>query len=614
VEAGTTIAFDLIATDEDLDSIKQFATGGPFVVEINPAAYVVDAGTATIGFSKASFTWTTDCSHVRQQYYTAVFKAEDSNPETPLVDIRNVNIKVLGPAPGAPSLIAGSSSVTVTWPTDICTSVQRYMIYRKIGPSGYVPDTCTEGVPPYTGYELVGMTGSRLDNIYVDDNRGAGLPQGNEYCYLIVSVYPDGALSFPSPEQCTPLVEGAPSLLEVSVMEHTQSGTIRVAWARPEKLDTIPAAGPFEYILYRSPDLLGQSLAPVGSFQTATLEDTSWTDTQVNTLDYPWSYSVELYNDATNNRFLIGKPEAASSLYPEVVGGDNQVEIRMKKNVPWINYDYTVYRQRLSTQEFDSIGFTTDGYFIDYGLTNGVEYCYRVTSTGWRILNGRLYENINFSHTACTTPVDTVRPCPPMLSGYSECGESFNHLAWYYSGDPPCADDVTGYRLYFSPTVDGIPVEIVRFEDRYDTAYNHFPENSLTGCYYVTAVDSVDNESLPSVRLCLDECSNYILPNVFSPNNDGENDLFRPLRTSYVEKVDMKIFNRWGLLVYETDDPDINWDGKLSGSNSLVTPGVYYYICEVFEYRLSGIESVFLTGFVYVFSGEENEPPPIENK
>ncbi len=613
IQAGSTLAFDVIATDEDNDSIKQWATGGPFVLDFNPASYQVTDG-STLGYSKARFIWNTNCSHVRQQYYTAVFKAEDSHPETPLVDIRNVNIKIMGPAPEMPFLIAGSNAVTVTWPADTCASVRKYEIYRRIGPAAYVPDSCTAGIPSATGYELVGTTGDRLDTIFVDDNEGAGLQQGNEYCYVIVSIYPDGAQSFPSAENCTPLVEGAPSILEVSVTDHSQNGSIHLAWAKPDRLDTIPATGPYEYIIYRSPDLLGQSMTQVGSFTTSSLDDTTWTDTEVNTLVFPWSYSVELYNDAPGLRFLIGTPEAASSLYPELKGTDNRIEFEMRKNVPWINYDYTIFRLNNSTLEYDSIGFTTDGTFVDQGLANGVAYCYRVTSTGWRILNGKLFENTNFSHINCTTPIDTIPPCPPNLDGYSQCAEGFNHITWMYDGEPPCAEDVTGYKLYFSPTAEGAPLEIAQFEGRYDTVFNHTPVNSLSGCYYVTAIDSAGNESLFSVRLCLDECSNYVLPNVFSPNNDGKNDLYLPLRTSYVEKVDMKIFNRWGMLVFETEDPDINWDGKIKGSKQLVSPGVYYYICEVSEYRLSGIEKTMLTGFIYVYSGEENEPPTIETK
>ena len=69
----------------------------------------------------------------------------------------------------------------------------------------------------------------------------------------------------------------------------------------------------------------------------------------------------------------------------------------------------------------------------------------------------------------------------------------------------------------------------------------------------------------------------------------------------------MKIFNRWGIQVYETEDPDINWDGKISGTDRLVAPGVYYYICDVYERRLSGEVVNALTGFIYVYSGDDNE-------
>jgi len=578
IEAGSVLDVTIEATDDNNDSIRQYATGGPFVVEQNPATFTIEAGPDTLGYSRGRFLWKTDASHVREQYYTVVFKAEDSHPETPLVDIQNMNIKVLGPSPDMPNLIPGSNSVTITWPADTCLPVTGYQIYRKDGPAGYVPDSCTGGIPAETGYTLVGSTDSRLDTLFVDDNKGSGLPQGVEYCYTIVSVYPDGALSFPSPENCTPLIEGSPSLLEVSVTEHSASGTISVAWAKPKGLDTIPANGPYEYLIYRSDDLL-----------------------------FPWSYKVELYNDETGNRFKIGEAESASSLYPELKGEDNRILIHMRKNVPWINYDYTIYRLNQSSGIYDSIGFTTDDLYIDEGLTNGVEQCYRVTSTGWRLLGGVLYENTNFSHTACTTPVDSIPPCAPSLSGYSQCDSMYNHLNWKFT-DPSCLEDVVGYRLYYSPTYDENAFGLIaEFEHPNDTVFNHYPENTMSGCYRVTAIDSFANESLPSARLCLDECSSFILPNVFSPNGDGINDLYQSQSFSFVDRVEMTIFNRWGLQVYYTQDPSINWDGKINDTDQLVAPGVYYYICDVYEQRLTGLEVYALTGFIYVYSGDAND-------
>ncbi len=165
-----------------------------------------------------------------------------------------------------------------------------------------------------------------------------------------------------------------------------------------------------------------------------------------------------------------------------------------------------------------------------------------------------------------------------------------------------------GFILYYTPTEDGVPTPVESYEShKEDRSFDDYRvDQSLTGCYYITAVDSFANESALSSRLCLDECSTYELPNVFSPNDDEKNDLFIPHRTAYIEKVDFQVFNRWGVLVFQTSDPDINWDGKIMGTNKLVTPGVYYYIVEVFEPRLGGIESYTLKGFIYVYSGEEN--------
>jgi gliding motility-associated-like protein len=181
-------------------------------------------------------------------------------------------------------------------------------------------------------------------------------------------------------------------------------------------------------------------------------------------------------------------------------------------------------------------------------------------------------------------------------------------LTWGFPSDS-CYEDVVGYNLYYSQTENGTPSLISEYQSqRTDTSYIDLKtDESLTGCYFISAVDSFANESALSVQLCLDECSNYNLPNVFSPNNDQINDLYIPQRTAYVERVDFQVFNRWGLLVFKTDDPDLNWDGKILETDDLVSPGVYYYICEVFERRLGGIESYSLTGFIYVFSGDENE-------
>jgi gliding motility-associated-like protein len=87
---------------------------------------------------------------------------------------------------------------------------------------------------------------------------------------------------------------------------------------------------------------------------------------------------------------------------------------------------------------------------------------------------------------------------------------------------------------------------------------------------------------------------------VFTPNGDGTNDFFIPFPYDFVEKIDLQIFNRWGVVVFKTTDPDINWDGKDKNSKRDCADGVYYYVCDVFEKRLSGLQKRTLSGTIQI--------------
>ncbi|MEP7236342.1 MAG: PKD domain-containing protein [Ferruginibacter sp.] len=55
------------------------------------------------------------------------------------------------------------------------------------------------------------------------------------------------------------------------------------------------------------------------------------------------------------------------------------------------------------------------------------------------------------------------------------------------------------------------------------------------------------------------------VPNAFTPNKDGTNDLLKPFMIGIKELRYFKIFNRWGQLIYETHDPKNGWDGRFKG-------------------------------------------------
>jgi gliding motility-associated-like protein len=64
------------------------------------------------------------------------------------------------------------------------------------------------------------------------------------------------------------------------------------------------------------------------------------------------------------------------------------------------------------------------------------------------------------------------------------------------------------------------------------------------------------------------------LPNIFSPNGNGVNDVFRPLGSQYNRKYTMEIYNRWGEKIFETHDVSEGWDGKYKGQDC--QDGIYH--------------------------------------
>jgi gliding motility-associated-like protein len=91
--------------------------------------------------------------------------------------------------------------------------------------------------------------------------------------------------------------------------------------------------------------------------------------------------------------------------------------------------------------------------------------------------------------------------------------------------------------------------------------------------------------------VCIDytACPQYTLPNIFTPNGDGKNDYFVPFPGyTSVSEINIKIFDRWGKLVFETQNPGIQWDGTNKLTNQPCSDGTYFYICDVFEITLSG--------------------------
>ncbi|MFB6455081.1 PKD domain-containing protein [Chitinophaga sp. Hz27] len=109
------------------------------------------------------------------------------------------------------------------------------------------------------------------------------------------------------------------------------------------------------------------------------------------------------------------------------------------------------------------------------------------------------------------------------------------------------------------------------------------PKNDVT--YYVEVTNQYGCKGTDdiSIKLICDN-SNIFIPNTFSPNKDGVNDIFYIRGRGVREVKSLKIFNRWGQLVFERynfspDDITKGWDGTFKGQ--ILTPDVYVYFAEV---------------------------------
>lgn len=76
----------------------------------------------------------------------------------------------------------------------------------------------------------------------------------------------------------------------------------------------------------------------------------------------------------------------------------------------------------------------------------------------------------------------------------------------------------------------------------------------------------------------VDPMFTFYIPNAFTPDDDDINDLWGPKGDNYeYESYNVKIFNRWGELVWQTDNPDVFWDGREQNSLKPAKQGMYVY-------------------------------------
>jgi gliding motility-associated-like protein len=97
-----------------------------------------------------------------------------------------------------------------------------------------------------------------------------------------------------------------------------------------------------------------------------------------------------------------------------------------------------------------------------------------------------------------------------------------------------------------------------------------------TGTYDIQLIVRSGLECLDTLVIPVEVVEGLIVPNVFTPNNDGWNDVF-DVRTSAVGPFKLEIYNRWGNVVYTNSSPLISWDGT-TAAGVPASSGTYFYV------------------------------------
>jgi gliding motility-associated-like protein len=106
--------------------------------------------------------------------------------------------------------------------------------------------------------------------------------------------------------------------------------------------------------------------------------------------------------------------------------------------------------------------------------------------------------------------------------------------------------------------------------------------------YYITGTTALHCEGSDTINIKVYKGPEIYVPNAFTPNGDGKNDLMKPIAVGIKQYHYFRIYNRWGKVVFSTVDFNKGWDGKINGI--LQNTGSYVWIAEAVDYKGNTIQ------------------------
>jgi gliding motility-associated-like protein len=181
--------------------------------------------------------------------------------------------------------------------------------------------------------------------------------------------------------------------------------------------------------------------------------------------------------------------------------------------------------------------------------------------------NGDTVSAIMKASSACSTPVAsdnrlgiTVKEVPEITRGH----DRIIKLGDSVTLDPQVSGNIIDF--LWTPSAGLLDNTLLN-----PVAY---PGKTTTYTLEVHATSGCNDTSTITIKVL----KPFNMPNAFTPNEDGKNDIFRVPPAGLLSLKEFSVYNRWGTRVFYTNDPGKGWDGRFQGQRC--DPGVYVYIVE----------------------------------
>ncbi len=178
----------------------------------------------------------------------------------------------------------------------------------------------------------------------------------------------------------------------------------------------------------------------------------------------------------------------------------------------------------------------------------------------------------------------SVEGCTDTLSA-DEAVQAFANPIASFSMFPEATDIYNPNVLFINDSWGAENAEW-RFGDG-NVSFNFNAENlyEIGGSFNVTLIveSGPGCSDTVSRTLVIQDIFNLYVPNSFTPDQDGINEYFKPMLTGFslIEKYSFTVFDRWGTVLFDTNDPELPWIGDVRGGNGFAKDDVYNWLVKV---------------------------------